>query len=201
MTTPAPAPRTGPQFSQISAELAEMPKWALIAVVGTAGVLAWWLFRNAGSSSTPTNTTWNNQAVSYLTSRGYDTKDANNAVTAYTSGSQLTDNDVNLIGQAVQALGTPDMPSGDLSTRSTDLPVLVPSGSGSTTSSSTTPKEYWYVTSLGAGWTATFRGIAQQFYGTASNSNAISAVNPGVATSDYAQIPAGTVITVPRSLN
>jgi hypothetical protein len=168
----------------------------LVAIAGAAGLLTWWLLKDVGSSNnTTSNKTWNNNAVDYLTQRGYSTSQAQSAVNAYTSGQQLSQQQVSLVSEAVAAVGTPDMP--------TNTTPVVPSGSGATTApteSADNASGVWKVTSMGVGWTSTFRGIAQQFYGDPSDSSYISSVNPGVTPSDFSMIPAGTVVSVPRSL-
>lgn len=194
MTTPYAKPDTS--LSGVWGELATLPRWALVGIVTGAGLLAWWLLKGVGSANTPTiNQTWSNNAVTYLTQQGYPQAQAQSAVNAYSSGQQLTQQQVSLVSDAVAAVGTPDMP--------TNTSPVVPSGSGATTAptvSTNSASGVWKVTSMGVGWTSTFRGIAQQFYGDPSDSTYISAVNPGVTPSDFSMIPAGTVVSVPRSL-
>ena len=58
---------------------------------------------------------------------------------------------------------------------------------------------YWYVPVAPAGWSSTFGGIAQQFYGNTARANELAQLNPNLQTTTYGKLPVGAMIKVPRS--
>lgn len=58
---------------------------------------------------------------------------------------------------------------------------------------------YWYVPVAPAGWSSTFGGISQQFYGSTARGQELQSLNPNLQTTTYGKLPVGAMIKVPRS--
>lgn len=120
---------------------------------------------------------------------------------------------VSTTATAATATATPASPTPDnASAAPTDTTSNIPPSSLGTTGGFTTdpatagqivytdqPTAYWYVVSLGYGWSSTLRGISQQFYGDTSHADVLLQLNPGTTASTYARIAPGVKIKVPRS--
>lgn len=207
MTAPEPPPVT-PQHGTVTGAVdtfRNLPRWAMFAVLAVGGLVAWYVYK-AATSANATSTTWEQNARDLLTSRGYDPVAIESALSHYQGGGTMSPDDTALIAEAIRALGTPDMPTTTATGDGTTPSPVIPSG-GVTTDPSTVPtipdtgaSGYWYVVSLGYGWSSTLRGISQQFYGTTDQATMLLQLNPGTTSSEYARIQPGVKIKIPRSL-
>jgi hypothetical protein len=217
MTAPEPPPVT-PQHGTVTGAIdtfRNLPRWAMFAVIAVGGLVAWYVYKAATSADT-TSTTWEQNARDLLTSRGYDPVAIESALSHYQGGGTMSPDDTALIAEAIRALGTPDMPvtTGNGTTPSPVIPsggvangIGTPTDPTVITDPSTVPtipdtssSGYWYVVSLGYGWSSTLRGISQQFYGTTDQATMLLQLNPGTTSSEYARIQPGVKIKIPRSL-
>lgn len=198
MSTPQ-SPTPQPTMTQNVVGTAQtLPRWAFVAIVGGAALVTWWLISEYKSSE-PKETSWTDRATALLTSRGYTNNQITDALNHYYRGG-MTVQEQDMIAQVIRAIGTPDMPETSItevpppspvtpSGRPEDTPTPIPDNNGTA---------YWYVTSMGFGWTSSFRGIAQQLYGDPNKGYLLQQVNPGLATSDYGKLPIGTIVKIPR---
>lgn len=203
---PVPQPQ-GNSATRVIGVFRELPRWAMIAVVAAGGLVGWYVYKAATSANT-VPPTWEQQARDLLTSRGYDPIDIESALNHYQGGDTMSPQDLTLMAEVIRAIGTPDMPTSPSDV--TNPSPVIPSGGvsdGSTTDVSTVPSipdtsasGYWYVISLGYGWSSSLRGISQQFYGDDSQATMLLQLNPGTTASEYARIAPGVKIKVPRSL-
>jgi hypothetical protein len=58
---------------------------------------------------------------------------------------------------------------------------------------------YWYVPVAPAGWSSTFGGISQQFYGNTARAQELQTLNPNLQKTTYGKLPVGAMIKVPRT--
>ncbi|MGH3570868.1 MAG: hypothetical protein ACRDUW_03415 [Pseudonocardiaceae bacterium] len=185
----------------------ELPRWAMLGVVAAGGLVGWYIYKAASAPST-TPPTWEQNARNLLTARGYPSSDIESALSNYQGGGTMSPMDLKLIAEVIRAIGTPDMPTAAVDSSGINPTSVVPDGGLTTTdpsaASTVVPDNstagYWYVISLGYGWSSTLRGISQQFYGDTTHSTMLLQLNPGTTTSDYARIPPGVKIKIPRSL-
>lgn len=166
---------------------------------------------------------WRQKATDLLIARGYNPQQVQSAMSHYFDGGSLSPQDSALISAAIMQLGWPDTSNSTAPDYATSNPITNPGPGaprGGNASSSTggvgnsgtpdlqnvddsgsdAPTGNWYIVSMGFGWTSTFRGIAAYYYGNPTLGTTLMQYNPGVATSDYARIPPGTRVTVPRQL-
>jgi hypothetical protein len=155
----------------------------------------WWLYRAA---SGPQNQTWTEQAIESLTAQGYNRTDIDTAIDHYLHGG-MTAKDAQIISAAIASVGTPDMPNVPTDQVVTPATGVSPN-SGVADATDSPDIMYWYVVSTGVGWTSSFSGIAQQFYGDSGKGSIIQQLNPNVSTTTYGRIPPGVRIKVPRSI-
>lgn len=161
--------------------------------------------------------TWEQRARQTLLSRGYSRMETNTALGKYLRGGTMTPQDQSMVAIAIGQFGTPDIPNNDPS-YATFSPQTQPgpgapaagnadtgynSGVGNQTAfdSDNPVNTYWYVPSSGFGYTSTYRGLANQYYGDESKATVIMAANPGVVTSVWERIPPGVITKVPRNVN
>lgn len=141
-----------------------------------------------------------------LTEDGYPPDDINSALQHYLHSGVMTPTDVAIIAVAIRRLGLPPSPSDGAAPASSGSSVdggpPTAGGGGPGSGADMPPAQgYWYVVAAPVGWSATFRGIAQQFYGDGTRGSYLMQVNPDVrVASAHAQIPTGTRVRVPRSL-
>ncbi len=202
MSEPYPEP-PAPSYVE---RVRSFPPIVLIGVVVVGGVFAWWVMRTlkAGKEESSTPVSWEDRARTLLLDRGYPRGDVDSALSHYLHGGQMSGGDVTLIGVAVRTLGTPDIPNSPPSFIPTPTPP--PGGGGPSTpatgvggnSDEDGPRGFWYVPVFPAGWTSTYRGIAQQFYGNANRAPEVMAVNPGIVRASHEKLPAGSIVKVPR---
>jgi hypothetical protein len=208
VTTPEPPAMGKPAQGSIGRSIdtfRTLPRWAMVGIVIVGGLVGWYVYRAASSANTA-SPTWEQNARDLLTSRGYDPVDIESALSHYQGGGQMSAQDLALIAEVIRAIGTPDMPSAGATSDVTNPSPVVPSG-GVTTDPSTIPtipdtseNGYWYVVSLGFGWSSSLRGISQQFYGDTTHATMLLQLNPGTTSSEFARIQPGVRIKVPRSL-
>lgn len=201
--TPAPGPLRGANSVPSALQRArELPWWTWVIVVGVAAGGYWYLTRPAD----PTGD-WESQARVILTEHGYSPDAINSALDHYLRGGGMSSQDVAIIAVAIRQLGLPPSAVGGTSDSHT-VPTLPPGtqgpptqgGGGTGTAGDHTG--YWYVTTFPVGWSATFRGISLQFYGTTERATYLMAQNPEVkVATPWAQIPTGSRVRVPRSVN
>lgn len=187
-----------------------MPRWQIITIVLVivGGVYYYYVHRAAATAqATDPANTWENSARSLLLSRGYPSSEVDSALNHYLHGGAMSPGDITLISVAIRALGTPDVPStAPANTPANPWNAPGPSAPTANNVSSSAPSNniqaqtYWYVQSVGVGWTSTFNGIATQFYGDQSLATQVMSQNPGVTSSVYAKIPVGIRIKVPRTV-
>lgn len=190
-----PTPQSPTQSTNVIETAQAMPRWALMLIVGGAGLLTWWIIKDYKSGTTDS---WTDRATALLTSRGYTHAQISIALNHYFQGG-MTTQDQEIIAEAIRALGTPDLPN--ITTGVHPSSPVNPTGTyNSTTPITTTNGGYWYVVSMGVGWSSSFRGLAQQFYGDANKGTIIQQANPGITSADYQRIPVGTSIKIPRSV-
>lgn len=204
-----PAPPPTPQDAGIGRSIADgvaairdAPRWVIVATVVGAGLLGYWIYRTyTGSNSTAAASDWQSRAVALLVERGYNKQASERAVDRYVNGGQLQPEDVSLIAVVIRALGTPDMPNGGSVPSDTTLSpdsanYLDNSNPGTTYADS--QQSFWYVPVAPAGWSSSFNGIAQQFYGSTAKADVLMQTNPNLSTTAYGKLPVGAMVKVPR---
>lgn len=206
-----------------------MPRWGWVAVALGGGLVAYYLIWKPAPTSDNTNSapveqgsTWREDAAALLASRGYSNDDIQSALTHFFDGGALSTQDSALITAASGAIGPPDNTVGPPDYQ-TSNPVTnpgpgAPYGGGASpgygytggigNQTTTNPVDdsgtdaapgTWSIASMGYGWTSTLRGIAQNFYGSAEYASSLLAANAGKVPNVWEQIPAGTLVTVPRT--
>lgn len=209
--------------------LRNAPRWVLIASIVASLVVGYWIYtivKSSGSDSSSGGTdtkTWTTSAMAFLTGQGYSAQTSQDAVHAYVHGQPLTPSQIQLIASAIGAIGLPSGVSssatttGQLSSAPASGTQLLGGGTGnpstggtasttpgapypgSATAADVTATSYWYVPVGVAGWSSTFSGIAQQFYGDSAQAVSLQQLNPNLSTTTYGKLPVGKVIKVPRT--
>lgn len=207
--------------------LRSAPLWVRIATIAAIVLVAYWIYHEfSGRKSSTENDTksWSNSAMDFLSSQGYSQQTSSDAVTAYASGQQLTPSQVQLIASAIGAVGTPDVQQSSTTTSQladapSSGPQILGGGTGNpvsggtasttpgapypgsaqpTTNAGTTATSYWYVPVGVAGWSSTFSGIAEQFYGDSAQAVDLQTANPNLSATTWGKLPIGHLIKVPR---
>lgn len=149
----------------------ELPKWAIAAIVVGGGLLAWYLIEAAGSDT-------DTKGISGVSGQGAGDDSSSHWAPSGGQSSQGYQNFATSTPQTGQA---------------------TPPDSGASYSDAADATAYWYVPVAPAGWSSTFGGIAQQFYGSTGRANEIAQLNPNLSTTTYGKLPVGAMIKVPRS--
>lgn len=203
------------------------PRWVIIAFIAVTVLAGYWVYQKISDDNTSDNSgtdkQWKNKAISYLTQQGYSQEDASDAVNAYNNGSSLTPTQVSLVAAAIGAVGMPasSIPNSAVTSQVTSQPTSGPwlLGGGSSTAgvnggttsslpgapypaaSGTTggsDTAYWTVVVGQAGWSTTFDGISDQFFGNTSQATALQKLNPNLSNTLYGKLPQGSRVKVPR---
>lgn len=193
MSTPAPAGQ-GRSVADVVTTIRDAPRWVLISVVVVGGLLAWYLLRGRDTTEADYGD-WRSRAVALLVERGYNREASERAVGRYLDGGYLGPEDVSLIAIVIRSLGTPDMRTEAPSETSPNY--LDNSNPGTEYADSFSA--YWYVPAAPAGWSSTFNGISQQFYGDTARAVLLQQSNPNLSETTYGKLPVGAMVKVPRS--
>lgn len=188
------------------------PRWAIIAVIAVSVLVVFWVVRlsksDNGSGSTDTKR-WCKDATKWLTDQGYSETDASNAVNAYAGGSSLTPGQVSLVAGAIGSVGMPQSvtPNSAVQAQIANAPATGPQLLGGGTSNppgapypanTSSASAYWNIKAGAAGWSTTFYGISDQFFGNTSHAAAIQKANPNLAATLWGKIPQGSLVKVQR---
>ncbi|MGE3429259.1 MAG: hypothetical protein AB7I44_21130 [Hyphomicrobiaceae bacterium] len=182
-------------FSDVIATVKDAPRWLIITVVIAGGLLAYWLVSGKETVDTTAQDygDWRSRAIEMLVERGYYRASAERAVDAYLNGGFMGPEDISLMTIVIRAMGAPARGTAESGTDSLPDISSYPIDTGGDISS------YWYVQAAPAGWSSTFNGIAQQFYGDTSRAVMLQEINPGLSTTTYGKIPMGSRVKVPRT--
>lgn len=224
MTQPDP-PSTG-TVARAYNNIIGMDRRILFGIVIAGGVVAYLMLRKPSSSIDDANndsdssTSWRQRASDILKQRGYSNAQINSALGHYLDGGTMSPQDTDLITAVMGTIGRPGIPNADPSYQSGSVitnpgPAAPRAGNQSTydggvgnvtneqditDGNADTVQTYWYVPSLGVGYSASYRGLAAQFYGNEQLATAILAANPGGPNTVFGRITPGTITKVPRSV-